>query len=61
MKAHVEGRGSKYVYKRGFEKLLLGKPCKSKSEACKHEYQIKQLSRNQKLDWFKKLPNCIFF
>ena len=52
MKAHAEGRGSKYVYKKGFKKLLKAKPCKDRSEACKCEYAIKQLSRSEKLGWF---------
>jgi len=53
MKDHAEGKGSKYVYRKGFKKLIAAKPCKDKSEACKAEYQIKKLPRNQKLDWFK--------
>ena len=53
MKAHAEGKGSKYVYKKGFRKLLFAKPCGSKSEACKFEYLIKKLPRDQKLNWFK--------
>lgn len=52
MKAHVMGKGSKYVYKKGFKKLLRAKQCKDKSEACKCEYAIKQLPRNRKLNWF---------
>lgn len=52
MKAHAEGKGSKYVYKKGFKELLRVQPCKDKSDACKCEYAIKQLPRNQKLDWF---------
>jgi len=52
MKAHAEGKGSKYVYKKGFRKLLFTKNCSDKSDACKCEYQIKKLPRNQKLDWF---------
>ena len=52
MKAHAEGKGSKYVYKKGFRKLLFAKPCRSKSDACKAEYQIKKLPRSQKLNWF---------
>ncbi len=52
MKAHAEGKGSKYVYKKGFKKLLRTKQCKDKSDACKCEYAIKQLSRNRKSDWF---------
>lgn len=52
MKAHREGKGSKYVYKKGFKKLLRAKPCKNKSDACKCEYAIKRLPKNEKLCWF---------
>jgi len=52
MKAHAKGKGSKYVYQKGFRKLLFSKPCDSKSQACKYEYEIKKLPRNQKLKWF---------
>lgn len=54
MKAHAEGKGSKYVCKKGFKQLLRTKPCKDKSDACKQEYQIKQLPRNRKLEWFNE-------
>lgn len=52
MKAHASGNGSKYVAKKGFKELLKAKECKNKSDACKCEYEIKQLPRNQKLGWF---------
>ena len=52
MKAHAEGKGSKYVYNKGFKELLRVQPCKDKSDACKYEYVIKQLSRSMKLSWF---------
>jgi putative endonuclease len=52
MKVHVQGKGSKYVCKKGFKKLLNAKSCKDKSDACKCEYAIKKLPRNEKLDWF---------
>ena len=52
MKAHAEGKGSKYVYKKGFKELLRVKLCKDKSDACKCEYLIKKLPRNSKLEWF---------
>ena len=52
MEAHATGKGSKYVYKKGFKELLRAKPCKDKSEACKCEYEIKQLQRKDKLAWF---------
>ncbi len=53
MEAHACGKGSKYVYRKGFKELLRIKECKDKSDACKCEYQIKQLPRCKKLDWFK--------
>ena len=53
MKAHAEGKGSKYVYKKGFKRLLQAKSCKDNSDACKCEYAIKQLPRNEKLSWFE--------
>ena len=52
MKAHAKGKGSKYVYQKGFKRLLQTKSCKNKSEACKYEYVIKQLPKNKKLSWF---------
>ncbi len=52
MEAHAKGKGSKYVYQKGFKKLLRAKPCKDKSDACKCEYEIKKLPKNQKLNWF---------
>ncbi|MBU0894006.1 MAG: GIY-YIG nuclease family protein [Nanoarchaeota archaeon] len=52
MKAHATGKGSKYVDKNGFKRLLRAKQCKDKSEACKCEYAIKNLPRNSKLSWF---------
>ena len=53
MKAHLEGKGSKYVNQRGFKKLLKTKPCKNKSEAFKCEYNIKRLQKRDKLSWFE--------
>jgi putative endonuclease len=52
MKAHSEGKGSKYVWKKGFKELLRARPCENKSQACKFEYEIKQLARKEKLSWF---------
>jgi putative endonuclease len=52
MKAHASGKGSKYVYRKGFKKLLRAKECDSKSDACKCEHLVKQLPKWQKLDWF---------
>jgi len=55
MKAHAEGKGSKYVSNKGFKQLLRTKECQDKSDACKSEYQIKLLDKRDKLDWFKNL------
>jgi putative endonuclease len=52
MNAHATGKGSKYVYKKGFKKLLRVRLCKDKSEACKFEYEIKKFPRGEKLSWF---------
>lgn len=53
MKTHLNGKGSKYVARKGFRKLLASKECKDKSDACKCEYRIKQLPKWDKLAWFK--------
>ena len=52
MKTHANGKGSKYVSQKGFKKFLKAKLCKDKSDACKCEYEIKQLPRSEKLGWF---------
>jgi putative endonuclease len=54
MEKHSQGKGSKYVKQKGFKKLLKTRCYKNKSEALKHEYRIKQLSRKKKIEWF----NC---
>jgi len=53
MQAHAKGIGSKYVARKGFKQLISSTPCKDKSDACKKEYQIKQLTKIEKLEWFK--------
>ena len=52
MKKHSMGKGSKYVYKKGFKELLRCEECLNKSDACKKEYIIKQLPKMDKLGWF---------
>jgi len=55
IKKHDSGKGSKYVRKAGGVMRLVGAiRCGGKSQACKEEYRIKQLSRNEKLDYFYK-------
>ena len=53
MDLHASGKGSKYIRARGFSKLISQKICLDKSDACKKEYFVKQLSKNDKLKWFK--------
>jgi len=53
MKAHASGKGSKYVYRKGFRALVEQKKCRNRSEACKAEYAIKKLFRHQKRAWFR--------
>ena len=52
IKKHQEGKGSKYVYARGFKRVLASKSFKNRSEASKKEYIVKQLPREQKIEWF---------
>lgn len=54
MKMHESGKGSKYVRARGFRGLINSLDCKTKSEAMKIEYRIKQLNKKEKLDFFLK-------
>ena len=53
MKVHKSGKGSKYVARHGFSHLIATKVCKDKSDACKAEYWVKKMPRNEKVDWFK--------
>ncbi|MBT7706365.1 GIY-YIG nuclease family protein [archaeon] len=53
MKVHKSGKGSKYVARHGFDFLIATKECNDKSDACKAEWAIKQLPRNEKIEWFK--------
>jgi putative endonuclease len=53
MKVHKSGKGSKYVRRHGFSHLIATKVCGSKSEACKEEYWIKKMPRNEKLNAFR--------
>ncbi|MEK6894788.1 MAG: GIY-YIG nuclease family protein [Nanoarchaeota archaeon] len=52
MKAHSSGKGSKYVRASGFSRLVSTKNFSNKSEAMKAEYYVKQLSRDEKLNYF---------
>jgi putative endonuclease len=52
MEMHATGKGSKYVASKGFSHLIATKECRDKSDACKEEWAIKQLPRNEKLAQF---------
>lgn len=54
MNAHESGKGSKYVRRKGFSHLIAARVCKSKSDAFKTEYKIKQIPRKKKLSFFKE-------
>ena len=52
MKAHSQGKGSKYVRAKGFGKLLKSKELESHSVALKEELKLKKLKRFEKLEYF---------
>jgi putative endonuclease len=49
VKTHNSGKGAKYTKTRLPVKLVYSESFESKSEAMKREYEIKQLSRTEKL------------
>ena len=65
---HNSGKGSKYCRTRLPVYLEYSKECENKSEACKEEYRIKQLTKKEKEDLItinslikdveNKYPNC---
>lgn len=57
MSKHSSGKGSKYIRAKGFSRLVYHKLCLNKSDACKKEYHIKRLSRDEKIKWFEKSQN----
>ncbi len=54
---HNKGVGAKYTKTRLPVRLVYSEFFNSKSEAMKREYQIKQLTRQQKLNLIKKYEN----
>ena len=52
MRVHAEGKGSKYVRRKGFRCLLKFKECINRSDAQKCECKIKALDKQDKLGWF---------
>ena len=49
LKQHSEGKGAKYTRARLPVTLVYSESCATKSDAMKREYEIKQLSRTDKL------------
>lgn len=49
IESHENGTGAKYTKGRGPFKLAYQEPCENRSAASKREYEIKALSRPQKL------------
>jgi putative endonuclease len=54
---HNEGTGAKYTRGRGPVKILYSHSFESRSEACKHEYELKQLSKTAKVDIVQSTHN----
>lgn len=52
-KAHTEGKGAKYTRGRGPLELVYFEEFDNKVEAMKREYEIKKMSRKNKLDMIK--------
>ena len=53
IQAHKTGKGAKYTKAKGFKKILHSKSFKTKSEALKIEYKIKQLKKENKITFLK--------
>jgi putative endonuclease len=54
---HNTGKGAKYTRGRGPVILLYSHSFESRSEACKREYELKKLSRLEKLEIIKSKDN----
>jgi putative endonuclease len=53
LKAHREGKGSKYVYARLPVKVVFQEKHKNRSKATKREMDIKKMTRSEKLELCK--------
>lgn len=60
IKTHMSGKGSKYVARKGFKRLLHTIEVDDKSDAAKMEYKIKQLEKNDKITFFVQHPDRSF-
>ena len=54
LKVHNDGKGAKYTKGRLPVQMVYSEALETKSDALKREYQIKQLSKTQKLKLIKK-------
>ena len=54
-KAHTDGKGAKYTRGRGPLELVYFEEFEDKIEAMKREYEIKKMSRKNKLEMIKKI------
>ena len=54
LELHNNGKASRYTRSRRPVTLIHTKRCKSRSDALKKEYALKQLSRNEKEGYLKK-------
>ena len=52
--AHQEGKGAKYTRGRGPLTVVYTESCENRSEASRREHQVKQLTRQEKLQLIKK-------
>ncbi len=50
---HQEGQGAKYTKGRGPLRLMYTETCEDRAIASQREYEIKQLSREQKIQMFE--------
>jgi len=63
-KAHVSGKGARFTRANRPSRIIAAKPCGSRSEASKLEWEVKQLNPAQKrtvaLEWSRQIPvsNC---
>ena len=56
LKTHNAGKGAKYTRSRLPVELVYSEELESPSAAMRREYELKQLSRKEKLDLIKKEP-----
>lgn len=56
LKTHNAGKGAKYTRSRLPVELVYSEELESPSVAMRREYELKQLSRKEKLDLIKKEP-----